>query len=261
MQIEADCPDWVVFHVPHDSRLIPPAVRDQFVVGDAALAREVCRMTDHLTFELFAHDAPAQRVVRAPVSRLVVDTERFEDDAQEPMAARGMGVVYATTSHLAPLRRTLSAAEREGLLEAYYRPHHARLAAAVDLALEMHGRCLVLDCHSFPRLALPYEMAPAGQPRPDICIGTDARHTPAALARALTDAFLAAGFTVALNVPFAGALVPLKHYGKTPEVLAAMIEVRRDLYCDEDTGDAHSGSDATRNRIRQALLQALAANA
>lgn len=257
MQIETSCPDWVVFHVPHDSRLIPPAVRDQFVLDDDALEREICRMTDHLTFALFALEAPAQCVVRAPVTRLVVDTERFEDDAQEIMAARGMGAVYAVTSQLSPLRRTLSPEERQHLLDTYYRPHHARLTAAVDKALETHRHCLVLDCHSFPRLALPYEMASESQPRPDICIGTDANHTPPALATALTDAFLDAGFTVALNTPFAGAIVPRKHHGKTPEVHAAMLEVRRDLYCDEETGIAHSGFDDTHNRIRRALLRAL----
>ena len=40
--------------------------------------------------------------------------------------------------------------ERVALIQAYYRPHHARLEAAVTAALERHGRCLMIDCHSFP---------------------------------------------------------------------------------------------------------------
>ena len=109
-------PPWVVLHVPHDSTWIPPRDREPFLLDDDALALELARMTDHHTHALFAEGVPAAQVVRAPVSRLVVDVERFEDDAAEPMAARGMGVVYTVTSQLEPLRRPLTAAEREDLL-------------------------------------------------------------------------------------------------------------------------------------------------
>lgn len=80
----------------------------------------------------------------------MVDVERFPDDADEPMAARGMGAVYTATSQLTPLRRRLSAGERQALM------------------LEPHGRCLVIDCHSFPSAALPYEMADSSNARPGI---------------------------------------------------------------------------------------------
>ena len=79
-------------------------------------------MTDHRTLRLFADPSADTVVVRAPVSRLVVDVERFPDDADEPMAARGMGVVYTTTSQLTPLRRVLSDSERKALLQAYLLP-------------------------------------------------------------------------------------------------------------------------------------------
>ena len=84
-------PDWVVLHVPHDSTHVPDDVRDQFVLDDLALKEELVRMTDHLTLELFASRVAEYNVVRSPVSRLVLDVERFEDDALEPMSARGMG--------------------------------------------------------------------------------------------------------------------------------------------------------------------------
>ena len=41
---------------------------------------------------------------RYEVSRLVCDPERFPDDANEPMAPVGMGVVYTATHDLAKLR-------------------------------------------------------------------------------------------------------------------------------------------------------------
>lgn len=56
------------------------------------------------------------------VSRLVVDPERFTDDAQEPMAAVGQGAVYTRTSDGSALRELLDG-ERDALLGTYpWRP-------------------------------------------------------------------------------------------------------------------------------------------
>ena len=90
-----DVPPWVVLHVPHDSTHIPADVRNQFSLDDAQLEHELLAMTDHKTLDLFASGVPQAQVIRAPVSRLVLDVERFEDDQFEPMALRGMGAVAA----------------------------------------------------------------------------------------------------------------------------------------------------------------------
>jgi N-formylglutamate amidohydrolase len=55
-------------------------------------------MTDDHTDELFPiTPAEAGRLI-FPLSRLVCDVERFPSDAEEPMANRGMGVIYTRTS-------------------------------------------------------------------------------------------------------------------------------------------------------------------
>ena len=251
-------PRWVVLHVPHDSTAVPVHVRSQFLLDEAELERELDRMTDHLTLAIFADPLSEAVVIRAPVSRLVVDVERFPDDAQEPMAARGMGAVYTTTSQLTPLRRRLSTGEREALMQAYYRPHHAMLEGAVAKALEQHGRCLVLDCHSFPSAALPYEMGDASKARPDICIGTDDFHTSDELAAAFTAAFRRDAWRVSLNAPFAGALVPRSRYRCDTRVAAVMVEVNRGLYLREaDATPAEDFEDVAR-RIRESCIEAIA---
>ena len=208
-------------------------------MDDLGLARELLRMTDHYTDELFspAGDERGGRAVVFPVSRLVVDPERFEDDTQEPMAAVGMGVIYTKSACGEPLRAeppTLE--ERASLLERFYLPHHRKLEAAVNAALRTFGHCLVIDCHSFPSRPLPYEQD-QDPDRPDICLGADDFHTPTDLLGAARRAFEAEGLSVAINRPFAGALVPMAFYRKDSRVSALMVEVNRGLYMDEGTGE------------------------
>jgi N-formylglutamate amidohydrolase len=253
-----DVPTWVIFHLPHDSTLIPAEVRAQFLLTDEELQLELCRMTDHLTHALFCADAHAGTVVRARVSRLVVDVERFADDAREPMAARGMGAIYGKTSSLAPLRRQLTEEECSSLMREWYHPHHLALEKAVCSALERHDRCLVLDCHSFPAEPLPYEQRDPASIRPDICIGTDDFHTSEATARAFVSAFSRQGWSVALNQPFQGALVPASRYRRDARVSAVMVEINRGLYLHEGDATPRACFEEVGARIRASCAEAIA---
>lgn len=250
-------PPWWIFHVPHDSTLVPVEVRGQFVLNDDLLDHEIRKMTDHHTFDLFALGVPDHQVVRFPVSRLVVDVERFEQDEEEPMSSKGMGAVYQVTHDRRPLRRTLKASEREELLSRWYRPHHQALSKAVDRAIENFGQALIIDAHRFPSTALPYENDPTAL-RPEICIGTDSFHTPHKIVESLLKEFESLGFASAVNTPFSGALVPAKHYQRDARVKAVMIEVRRDLYLDEYSGQLDKKSSEVSEKLRTALLNSLA---
>jgi N-formylglutamate amidohydrolase len=163
-----------------------------------------------------------------------------------------MGVFYTHTHDREPLRRVLSEEEREELLATYYRPHHLLLQQRVDEALSSTGRALVIDCHSFPSQRLPYEIGGDG-PRAEICIGTDSFHTPTDLRDAAVEGFADAGFSVTVDTPFAGALTPLKHYGKDHRVKAIMVEVRRDLYMDEHTGDRGERFEEIRTGVKRVI--------
>ena len=259
MQMSDQCPPWVIFHVPHDSTLVPSGVRRQITLTDRELDEELIKMTDHLTLLLFASGTPEAQVIRAPASRLVVDVERFADDRHESMAVRGMGAVYSVTSSLKPLRRSLSDGEREALMLVYYRPHHDRLEAAVSAAIDLHRRCLVIDCHSFPSLALPYEFADPAVARPDICIGTDAFHTSDKLAIAFVAAFQREGWSVSLNQPLAGAFVPGSRYGQDRRVSAVMVEINRQLYLRESDATPLPTFANVAQRVRNCCMVAIAA--
>jgi N-formylglutamate amidohydrolase len=245
----------LVLHIPHSRTTVPSDVRAALCLTDSELDLELLRMTDHHTEELFlsaAAQLSAESVV-FPVSRLVVDPERFEDDSAEPMSRVGMGVIYERTAAGCRLRsRAPTATERQALIDRYYRPHHARLEAAVTSALANGGRCLVVDCHSFPSLPLPYELD-QNTDRPDICLGADEFHTPETLIDAARAVFLSEGFTVEVNRPFSGALVPMKYYRAERRVSALMIEVNRRLYMDELTGSRSDRFGAIQLVLRRAL--------
>jgi len=141
------------------------------------------------------------------------------------------------------------------LLERWYRPHHRALTTAVDRALDEYGRAFVVDIHSYPSVALPYEADPSA-PRPQVCIGTDSFHTPADLTSTFVRELELAGFDVGINTPFAGALVPLKHYRQDRRVTALMIELRRDLYMNEASGLLEGDAREIASTIRGALVRA-----
>lgn len=173
-------PPGAVIHVRHAATLIPSDVREQFVLTNEAIA------------------------VRFPVSRLVVDPERFDVDEQEPMATR--------------------------------------------------STCLIIDAHSFAPLPLPYELD-QNPDRPDICIGSDGFHTPPDLTGLAVALCREAGWTVAVNRPFAGALVPMTHFGKDARVHAVMIEVNRRLYLNEQSGARGENFDRCRDVLSGVLRQ------
>lgn len=245
-------PAAVVVHIPHASLVVPSDVAAGLLLTPAELEHELLVMTDRYTDELFALSSSLAATVSFPVSRLVVDPERFTDDDSEAMARKGMGVIYERTAAGRPLRRRPSADERHRLLARFYEPHHWALTTAVERALAAHGTCLVLDGHSFPTLALPYE-DDQDPDRPDICVGTDASHTPAWLRDIAVGAFEELGWSTAVDRPFRGALVPMRFYRQDLRVHAVMIEVRRGLYMDERSGARLPRFDEIRERISTAV--------
>ena len=70
-------PPWVILHVPHDSTFIPATARNHFTLSHSELDDEILKMTDHFTKDLFADGVRDAQVIAAPISRLVVDMERF----------------------------------------------------------------------------------------------------------------------------------------------------------------------------------------
>lgn len=244
----------LVAHVPHAAIAIPEAVLEELWLTVEGLGGEVVRLTDLYTDELFSglSELGATLFVNR-LSRLVFDPERFLDDAMEPAAAVGQGVVYTHGSMGQPIRR-VDTVLRARRIEEFYLPYHAALDSVVGKSLDAHGRCTVIDCHSFPSTPLRTELDQTPD-RPDICIGTDEFHTPPDLAAGLEAGFAAEGFRVERNSPYAGTFVPSGYCGTDARVHSVMIEVRRGLYMDETTG--HRGTRMP--TVSAAITRAVAA--
>ena len=250
----------VIVHIPHSSIIIPDNFRKEFLVPAEELRKELLCMTDWYTEELF--DCPGCRTVIHRVSRLVCDPERFLDPDEESMWQRGMGMYYTRTSEgrrmkNSPLASKTGWRSYARALEIYQK-HHKRLRSAVRRQVERHGKALLIDGHSFSATVLPYEPEQnLFRERPEICLGSDAYFTPGALLAAAKDYFVQKGLHVAVNTPFAGAIVPEPFYsGRDKRVRSLMIEVNRSLYMNEETGEKNGTFGEVQNILREFLQQA-----
>jgi N-formylglutamate deformylase len=140
-------------------------------------------------------------------------------------------------------------------MDRWYWPHHSTLERLASDVAARSGVCLIVDCHSFPSVALPYELDQTSV-RADICIGTDAFHTPLSVRDAIVQAAQAEGYSVAIDAPFAGALVPLSAYGKERRVLSVMIEVNRRLYMDDLSGQKTQNFATVRAAVGRLIVAA-----
>lgn len=240
----------MIFHIPHASTCIPEGLRSSYRISPERLDRDLLLMTDHFSDELFQTAMTDGDVsIVAQVSRLVVDVERFEDDSLELMSAVGMGVICERTQDGKLLRNRPSEAERAALINEYYQLHHDSLALAAEKALRQDDVATIIDCHSFPSAPLPYERNPSRN-RPDVCIGVDDFHTPAMLPGVLAEFLRAEGYSVNINEPFSGCMVPLRYCQTNAAVHSIMIEVNRSLYMDETSGlPLSTGFDDTKTMI------------
>ena len=221
----------VILHVPHSSTNIP--LMDGYTVDSNSLASEILKLTDWYTDDLFASED--DEMVIAEFSRIFCDPERFTDDSQEIMSQYGMGVLYEKNDEGVDMRK-VTPELREKVLNDFYWKHHYNLSKAVDTQLNLFGKALIIDCHSYPGKPLKRDLD-KNPKRPDFNIGTDAFHTPKQLIEVSKSFFENAGYTLGIDWPYKDSIVPLEHYNKNKNVKTIMLEINRDLYLKESTND------------------------
>lgn len=183
--------------------------------GDAKVAASAKRWTDWHTDALFGVEDARIIVVKGRLSRFDCDDERLENEGDRLCR-------YAIEGGID--QQEVGARSWNARLAEWFR-YRAELMSAVA-----QGDCpLIIDCHSFPS-----DLAPDV----DICIGfnEDCSKPSDEVLAVVTDAFRAAGYTVAHNRPYSNAIAPFGYRGHS-----LMIEVNKRCYLDADEMDIGEG--------------------
>lgn len=249
----------IILHLPHNSTHLPEDF--DWNLDQETLGQEIHRLVDHHTLELFQPLIDVGAVaLHNNLCRLYFDPERFANRQQETMNQVGMGVFYTHTTAGERFRDTDSDDDYESKLARFYHPYHQRFTELVEGILSRFGQALIIDGHSYTKSPLPYEQYP-NLPRPEIDIGTWIQpdcHTSSELIEHVTQCFQTAGYSVALNSPFKGSILPPKFIGDT-RIQTMMLEVRRDVYlCSESYQQGQVVLDQKRvHHFHQVLEQGL----
>ena len=221
----------LILHIPHSSTNIP--FYDGYLVDRTTINDEILKLTDWYTDDLYISDNAI--TVKADFSRIFCDVERFLDDKQEIMAQFGMGALYEKTDGGEKLR-DINTFLRKRILNKFYKKHHIKLSNAVNEQLDIFGDVTILDCHSFPDKAFKRDINQKLN-RPDFNIGTDQYHTPVEFIEKSVRFFKDKGYSLGIDNPYSGTIVPLEHLNKTANVKSIMLEINKKLYLNESTNN------------------------
>jgi N-formylglutamate deformylase len=203
--------------------------------------------------------------IAAKTSRFVCDMNRDPDDVSsgavpehpKPRNADGRGFIWAiTTTGVPALARPLALdewRERTALHAAY----HDAIARALARARDRFGFAILLDGHSMPSRGRAGHKDP-GRSRADVVPGDrDGTSCAPALTAHVTRHFEAAGLRVVPNEPYKGGFITTHHGRPADRIHAIQIELRRDLYMDEDCFKIAEPGFSKLRGILDALVESL----
>lgn len=126
------------------------------------------------------------------------------------------------------------------------------LTESVRLQLEQFGTATIVDCHSFPHKPIIRALDQSSF-RPDFNIGTDAFHTPQKWIDASIAFFEEKGYSLGVDKPYEGSIVPMDYYQKDNNVLSIMLEINRGLYLDEPSNEKSNQYQKTKQVVQEFL--------
>jgi N-formylglutamate deformylase len=261
----------LVFASSHSGRDYPAEFVAATRLDPLGMRRSEDCFVDDLFAEAPAHGAP---LLAATFPRAFCDANRepweldpgmFQDvlpawvNASSPRVGAGLGTIArVVASGEAIYRDKLPFSEAERRVRLYWQPFHDALMALIEQTRTRFGACLLIDCHSMPAHGVGGRN---GTVPIDVVLG-DAHGTACAprVTRRLEQLFLALGYTVRRNDPYAGGYIT-RHYGRPREsVHAVQIEVARRLYMDETRLERGAGFGSVRRDLTS-LIAAVAAEA
>ena len=198
------------------------------IISDVAFYKNLAELTDWKTDEIF--DVQGIKQIVFPYSRLICDVERLPDE-DEPQFKNGRGFYY-THGYDGKQFKTVSARAKSFIFNKIYTSHHDTLFRETKERLEKHNTCTIIDCHSFNDTPLGVNVEHPISP--DICIGVDEFHTSKITEDYFVRCFTNLGYSVAINNPYSGCIIPMEFYKKDKRVEGIMIEINKRLYMKPD---------------------------
>lgn len=214
----------ILFHVPHSSLKIPKQYWDICIKDKQYIKRTNIFLCDYLTDELIPNKC--HKLV-FKYSRLFCDIEKFKDDSKEIMSKKGMGVIYTKDCD-----NTITIPNKQYkklVLKSYYDKYHNKLDKIVTNLLKKYNKCIIIDFHSFSDEMVKKLFNTNNNP--DICIGIDNNYTSKKLTTITINHFKKYGYSVEINKPYSGTIIPNKYINKNEKRLSSiMIEINKRVY-------------------------------
>lgn len=214
----------ILFHVPHSALKIPKQYWNICIKDKNYIKKTDKFLSDYLTDKLIPNKC--HKLV-FKYSRLFCDVEKFKDDSKEIMSKKGMGVIYTNDCNNAiaiPNKKY-----KRIVFKSYYIKHHNKLDKIVTNLLKKYNKCIIVDLHSFSD-----EMARKlfnSNNNSDICIGIDNTYTDEKLTNFTINHFKKFGYSVEINKPYSGTIIPNKYFNKKEKRLSSiMLEINKRIY-------------------------------
>lgn len=230
---------------PHSGDVYP----DDFGYDPALSYELIDHPSDKYVDELFgAGPGLGLSTIKANFPRAYVDVNRHQHDIDPDMlddpdnwygrllpgSIAAGATLFWSKAHETPMyRRKLTLDEAKTRLSCYFIPYHQTMTRMVERLRAQHDTVYIVDCHSMTRFDT---QARGGKQRPEIDIGT--RHGASCdpdLADKMAELFKARGYEVGMNKRFAGGEITLRYGWPKIGQHILQVELRRDLYMNEDT--------------------------
>jgi N-formylglutamate amidohydrolase len=256
----------VVFASPHSGRDYPWSFLRKTILDE-----HVIRSSEDAFVDQLFDCAPkfGASFLKAGAPRAYLDLNRNVDEldpaliegvrrgGHNPRIASGLGVIpRVVAAGRSIYRGKISQTEAQRRITQYWHPYHEMLQKLLDDARQRHGQAVLIDCHSMPHEAMD-GVAKTGIRRPDVVLGDrfGASATGEVVDR-LDAAFVAAGFVVTRNAPFAGAYIT-QAYGRPKKGQhAVQVEIDRSIYMNEKLIRPNGNFEAVQAALRDVVQEA-----
>ena len=258
----------VVFASPHSGRDYPPSFMQRTLLDAVTIRSSEDAFVDLLFEKAPEFGAP---LIKAGAPRAFVDLNRSLEEldpaviegvrrqGHNPRITSGLGVIPRVVANGREIYRgKISMNEADRRIALYWRPYHQMLQRLLDTARQVHGQAILIDCHSMPHEAMD-GVAKGGMRRPDVVLGDRFGSSAAAeVVDRLEAAFVAAGFVVTRNTPFAGAYITQAYGRPNKGQHAVQVEIDRSMYMNEQLIRPNSDFEQVQAALRGVIKEAVA---